>query len=99
MGSEKKKTREKETSSEATKKDVKIQQNAIHSADEADHQSEFRIQVTAARVNVRIGPGTSYGISTQIKDRGIYTIIDRIENWGKLKSGAGWICLDFTKKV
>ena len=29
----------------------------------------------------------------------VYTIIDEKNGWGKLKSGAGWINLDYAKKL
>ena len=60
--------------------------------------STYTVKVTCDCLNVRRGPGTRYVISTQIRDRGIYTIVETKGNWGKLKSGAGWICLDYTKK-
>lgn len=60
----------------------------------------YRIRVTSTNgLNVRKGPGTNYGIVTAIPYNGIYTIVEQKGNWGKLKSGAGWICLDYTKKV
>lgn len=33
-----------------------------------------------------------------INDRGTYTIVDQYQNWGKLKSGAGWINFDFASE-
>ena len=60
----------------------------------------YVINVTSTNgLNVRKGPGTSYGIVTTIPYNGMYTIVEEKGNWGKLKSGAGWICLDYTKKV
>lgn len=59
----------------------------------------FLVKVTASGLNVRSGPGTEYGINMVIKDKGIYTIVAQEGKWGKLKSGAGWISLDYTKKV
>jgi uncharacterized protein YgiM (DUF1202 family) len=50
-------------------------------------------------LNVRSGPGTGYKINTQVKRHGIFTIVDEKNGWGKLKSGAGWIHLSYTKKV
>lgn len=52
-------------------------------------------------MNVRKGAGVKGQIA---KYNYIYTIVDektvRGQKWGKLKSGAGWICLTgFTKKV
>ena len=60
--------------------------------------STYTVKVTANCLNIRRGPGTNYGISSQIRDKGIYTIIETRGNWGRLKSGRGWICLDYTKK-
>lgn len=58
----------------------------------------YVIRVTANALNVRSGPGTNYSIKTVIYKNGVYTIVDKKNNWGKLKSGAGWICLDYTEK-
>lgn len=59
----------------------------------------YLVQVTTAALNIRSGAGTNNDIVGCIRDRGTYTIIETNGNWGKLKSGAGWICLDYTKKV
>ena len=56
-------------------------------------------RVTATALNVRKGPGTSYDISTVIYKGGAYTIVEEQNGWGKLKSGAGWICLKYTERV
>ena len=50
-------------------------------------------------LNVRTGPGTNYKIVTQVKFPEVYTIVNEKNNWGQLKSGAGWICLDYVKKL
>ena len=62
-------------------------------------KSEYLVKVTASALNIRSGAGTNYKVIGVIRDRGTYTIVETKGNWGKLKSGAGWICLDFTKKV
>lgn len=59
----------------------------------------FRVKITCQILNIRSGPGTSYKINGVIRDRGVYTIVDKKGSWGKLKSGAGWISLNYTKKV
>lgn len=59
----------------------------------------FRIRITADVLNIRDGAGTNYKINGVIRDKGTYTITQTSGNWGKLKSGAGWICLDYTKRV
>ena len=59
----------------------------------------YLVKINTDVLNVRSGPGTGYKINTQVKRHGIYTIVDEKNGWGKLKSGAGWISLDYTKKI
>ena len=59
----------------------------------------YSVRVTANVLNIRKGPGTSYAITGTIRNKGVYTIVQKSGRWGKLKSGAGWINLDYTKKV
>lgn len=62
-------------------------------------QNSFMVKVTADELNVRTGPGTGYNIDSVIRDKGVYTITATSGDWGKLKSGAGWISLSYTKRV
>lgn len=61
---------------------------------------EFKIKVKDDSLNIRKGAGTNFPITGQIKDHGIYTIVEtvgsvgRAGSWGRLKSGAGWISLN-----
>lgn len=59
----------------------------------------YLVKVTASAVNIRKGAGTSYPVVGCIGDKGIYTIVAEDNGWGKLKSGAGWISLAYTKRV
>jgi len=64
----------------------------------------YLVRVTADVLNIRKGAGTNYGTNGAIRDKGVYTIVAEASGqgatkWGKLKSGAGWISLDYTKKV
>ena len=59
----------------------------------------YTVKVTADALNIRKGAGTNYSITGVIKDKGVYTIVEEKDGWGKLKSGAGWISLKYTKKV
>ena len=59
----------------------------------------YLVRITASVLNIRKGPGTTYAVTGQIKDRGVYTIVEQKGNWGRLKSGAGWISLSYTQKV
>nr|DAP80536.1 MAG TPA: Cell wall hydrolase autolysin [Caudoviricetes sp.] len=60
--------------------------------------SSYTVKITANVLNVRAGAGTNYKINTSVKRNEVYTIVETKNNWGKLKSGAGWICLDYTIK-
>lgn len=63
----------------------------------------YLVKVTANVLNIREGAGTNYKVVGQIKDKGTYTIVAEANGkgankWGKLKSGVGWISLDYTNK-
>lgn len=64
----------------------------------------YLVKVTTSVLNIRKGAGTNCGTNGAIRDYGVYTIVAEANGqgatkWGKLKSGAGWISLDFVKKV
>lgn len=59
----------------------------------------YRVKVMTDALNIRSGPGTQYKINGCIRDYGVYTIIETKNNWGRLKSNVGWICLDYAIKV
>ena len=61
--------------------------------------SGYLVKITADVLNVRKGAGTGYKITTQVKKGEVYTIVQEYNGWGKLKSGAGWISLNYTKRV
>lgn len=63
----------------------------------------YLVRVTISDLYIRKGPGTNYGKNGFIKP-GVYTIVEEstgtgATKWGKLKSGAGWISLDYAKRV
>ena len=55
--------------------------------------STYKVKVLVDELNVRKGPGTSYAVATKVKKGDVYTIVQTSGDWGKLKSGAGWICV------
>lgn len=66
------------------------------------HEEEFKpyiVRVTVDVLNIRAGAGSNYALKGTITDRGAYTIVEEKNGYGRLKSGAGWIYLDYTKKV
>ena len=56
-------------------------------------------------MNIRKGAGTNTSKTGQYTGIGAFTIVEVREGkgsdkgWGKLKSGAGWISLDYCQKV
>ena len=69
----------------------------------ADKEPEFKIKTTCDSLNVRMGAGVKYKVIGAIKEKEgskkLYTITEVKNGWGKLKGGAGWIALAYTKKV
>ncbi len=67
----------------------------------------YLVKITTDGLNIRSEPSTAGKNRTVvgcITDRGVYTIVQEADGpgatkWGKLKSGLGWISLDYTKKI
>ena len=65
----------------------------------------FFVRVDIARLNIRTGPGTDYSLTGKYTGKGVFTIVEASNGtgsnsgWGKLKSGAGWISLDYATKL
>lgn len=60
--------------------------------------TSYKVIITASVLNVRSGAGTNYKINSKVRKNEIYTIVDELNGWGKLKNGAGWISLKYAKK-
>lgn len=63
----------------------------------------YKVKVNGDDLNIRQGAGTNTKKLGKIA-RGVYTIVEErngtgAKKWGKLKSGAGWISLDYVTKV
>lgn len=63
----------------------------------------YRVQVTVTDLRIRSGPGTNTNIVGLVPP-GVYTIVEErngpgAKKWGRLKSGSGWIALDYAKKL
>lgn len=50
-------------------------------------------------LNIRPQPNTKLKEVGSIQDKKQYTIVEEKSGWGRLKSGAGWIKLSYTKRV
>lgn len=63
----------------------------------------YKVRIKISNLNIRRGAGTNYSAKGFIAP-GVYTIVNEASGkgatkWGKLKSGAGWISLDYCEKL
>lgn len=65
----------------------------------------YMVKVSITDLNIRTGAGTNYSKTGEYTGIGTFTIVEEQagqgsdSGWGKLKSGAGWISLDYASKV
>ena len=64
----------------------------------------YMVRVKIPNLNIRTGPGTDHPKTGKFTGAGSFTIVEEAEGrgaskWGKLKSGAGWISLDYGEKI
>ena len=65
----------------------------------------FLVRVDINDLNIRMGAGTNYSRTGKYTGKGIFTIVEvkagqgSASGWGRLKSGAGWIALDYAVRV
>lgn len=59
----------------------------------------YSVKVDIDDLKIRKGPGSKYEWTGLYTGKGVFTIIDEKNGWGKLKSKVGWIRLDRTKKM
>lgn len=56
-------------------------------------------RITTTELNIRSGPSADYKICGTVKKGDAYTIVEEQNNWGRLKSGVGWISLKYTERI
>lgn len=59
----------------------------------------FKVIITANALYIREGVGITSRIVGSVQKGEVFTIVNKMHGWGELKSGAGWISLDFTAVV
>ena len=65
----------------------------------------FKVRVTVTNLRIRSGAGTDTTATGKFTGAGVFTITEvkdgpgSAKGWGRLKSGAGWIALDYAQKV
>ena len=65
----------------------------------------FKVKVDILDLRIRTGAGTDYAKTGEYTGKGVFTITEvkagkgSTAGWGKLKSGAGWISLDYATRL
>ena len=66
--------------------------------DPDEYLNPFLVRVSIKDLYIRKGPGKSFRTNGFIKP-GVYTIVETKGDWGRLKSGVGWISLKYVSKL
>ena len=66
---------------------------------EIDGFAPYKVSVTANKLNVREKPDLSGYVKTIAAKGTKYTIVYEKGDWGKLENGAGWVALEYVKKI
>ena len=87
----------------ASEVNQKLDGGTVHTDTPSTAFSPYQVKVTSTTLRIRKGPGTNTENLGYIKP-GVYTIVSEATGtgatkWGKLKSGVGWVSLDYAKKV
>jgi len=81
-----------------------ILQNITETSVDEGKFEPYKVRVKVSNLNIRKGPGTDCAKTGRFTGVGIFTIIEEADGkgatkWGRLKSRAGWISLDYVTKV
>ena len=78
---------------------------AVYTSKTTNTTSSFKVQISISDLNIRKGLGTNYAATGKFTGKGVFTIVETkqgtgsAKGWGKLKSGVGWIALDYATKI
>lgn len=78
---------------------------AVYTSKATNSTGFFKVQISISDLNIRKGPGTNYATTGKFTGKGVFTIVETKQGtgsdkgWGKLKSGAGWIALDYATRI
>ena len=96
-GSNKKDSKWKELWKTITSNETVEMVETVKSSKKEDEQ--FKIKINCESLNIRTGPGINYSVIGSLAKNIVYTIVETENVWGRLKSGAGWVNLKYTKRV
>ena len=65
---------------------------------EPEANDPYTVRISDPETAIYIGPAFRHGIAAYVEEAGTYTIVEESTDsdgnlWGRLKSGAGWLCL------
>lgn len=78
---------------------------AVYTSKATNSTSPFKVQISISDLNIRKGSGINYAATGKFTGKGVFTIVETkqgtgsAKGWGKLKSGAGWIVLDYATRI
>lgn len=81
------------------------QYDAAAPAEDKPAPTPFLVRVSISNLNIRKGAGTNYATIGKYTGKGVFTIMEvkagkgSTAGWGRLKSGAGWISLDYATRI
>lgn len=81
------------------------QYDAAAPAEDKPAEVPFLVRVSISNLNIRKGAGTNYATIGKYTGKGVFTIMEvktgkgSTAGWGRLKSGAGWISLDYATRI
>jgi len=88
------------------RKDVKtLMEKNVETVPAKETAENFRVRVDIPDLNIRRGPGTHMAKTGEYTGVGVFTIVATSvglgsqKGWGKLKSGKGWISLDYAERI
>ena len=76
-----------------------------YASDIPSNSLPFKVRVEITDLNIRTGAGTNYAKTGKCTGMGVFTIVEVQDGkgaktgWGKLKSGQGWISLDYAVRI
>jgi len=81
---------------------TEIELGTVYAAERAVKVS-FLVKISISDLNIRSGPGRNFK-RVRFIEPGVFTIVQTSSGagasmWGKLKSGIGWISLDFVRRI
>ena len=79
--------------------------NAVYNAGNNSTEVPFKVKIAAKDLRIRKGAGDNTEWTKKYTGAGVFTIVEvkqghgSVKGWGKLKSGVGWVSLDYCTRL